>query len=144
MTKPYELSCPVARALEVVGDRWTLLIVRELMLGRTRYKDIVGALPGIPPNLLSDRLRSLENEQMVSRLAPRGYELTPKGKDLAPILGGLAIWGLQHYGEAPSARAIHGDCGGTVHIGCTCNSCGTDVDPAGLNLIEARESGVTA
>lgn len=135
MTKSYELACPVARSLEVIGDRWTLLIVRELLLGRNRYSQLADALPGIPPNLLADRLRLLEDEEIVARLEPRGYALTEKGRELAPILGGLAVWGMKNYGEPPSALALHTGCGGHVRVDWICVDCGESVPPAGLELL---------
>ena len=137
MTKSYELACPVARSLEVIGDRWTLLIVRELLLGRTRYTDLTGALPGIPPNLLADRLRLLEDESIIRRVSPRGYELTGKGRELAPVLGGLAVWGIRHYGESPSALALHAGCGGHIHVDWVCATCGQSVSPASLELVRS-------
>lgn len=136
MPKKYELACPVARSLDVIGDRWTLLIVRELLLGRTRYSELSGALPGIPPNLLADRLRLLEDEEIVSRLEPRGYSLTEKGRALAPVLGGLAVWGMKYYREAPSALALHAGCGGHVDVHWACRDCGTPVSPLDLELVE--------
>jgi len=65
--KPYPLPGPVARSLEVVGDRWTLLVVRELLLGGRRWAELERALPGIPSNLLAERLRLLEEEGVVAR-----------------------------------------------------------------------------
>ncbi len=135
MTKSYELACPVARSLEVIGDRWTLLIVRELLLGRMRYTEITEALHGIPPNLLAERLRLLEDEAIIERLEPRGYRLTGKGRELAPVLGGLAVWGIRHYGETPSALAIHAGCGGEIHTASTCSSCGDTVPMSDLELL---------
>ena len=97
MPKLYPLPGPVARSLEVVGDRWTLLVVRELLLGGRRWAELERALPGIPSNLLAERLRLLEEEQVVER-APDGrvYHLTDKGRDLAPVLASLAAWGTRH------------------------------------------------
>lgn len=135
MAKSYELACPVARSLEVIGDRWTLLIVRELLLGSSRYSKLSERLPGIPPNLLADRLRLLEDEAIVARLEPRGYELTQKGRELAPVLGGLAVWGIKHYNEPPSALALHAGCGGRIHVDWVCDACGDSVPPAGLELL---------
>ncbi|MDQ3944948.1 MAG: helix-turn-helix transcriptional regulator [Actinomycetota bacterium] len=94
--------CPVARTLELVGERWTLLIVRELLVGPMRFTDLHAALEGIPRNLLSDRLRDLEAHGVVARrdLPPPAarsvYELTPAGRELMPVIGDLARWGLQH------------------------------------------------
>ena len=97
----------MARALEVIGDRWTLLVVRELLLGRARYGELERALPGIPSNLLAERLRLLEVEAIAERDAERAYRLTPKGRELASVLASLATWGLRHYASPSSAIALH-------------------------------------
>jgi DNA-binding HxlR family transcriptional regulator len=100
--RSYGHYCPVARTLELVGERWTLLIVRELILGPMRFTDLNDALPGIPRNLLADRLRDLEAHGLVARrtLAPPAartvYELTDAGRGLVPVIADLARWGLSH------------------------------------------------
>ena len=115
MPKLYPLPGPVARSLEVVGDRWTLLVVRELLLGGRRWAELERALPGIPSNLLAERLRLLEEERVVERATEgRVYHLTDKGRDLAPVLASLAAWGTRHCGEPSSAMATHAGCGGRV------------------------------
>lgn len=92
----------MAKTLELVGERWTLLVVRELLVGPQRFTDLHGALEGIPRNLLADRLRDLEAEGLVARaeLPPPAartvYELTAAGQALLPVIGALAQWGLQH------------------------------------------------
>jgi DNA-binding HxlR family transcriptional regulator len=134
MPKRYEVPGPVARALEVIGDRWTLLVVRELLLGGARYGELERALPGIPSNLLADRLRLLEVEHIAERDADRAYRLTPKGRELAPVLASLAAWGLRHYATPSSATALHSGCGGRVHTRSTCVRCGAIVPAADLDL----------
>ena len=100
--RSYGHYCPVAKTLELVGERWTLLIVRELLLGPLRFTDLDAALEGIPRNLLADRLRDLEAHGLVVRkvLPPPAarsvYELTAAGRELMPVLGDLARWGLKH------------------------------------------------
>jgi DNA-binding HxlR family transcriptional regulator len=93
--------CPVACSLDVFGDRWTLLIVRDLVLGRTRFKDFVTSPEGIPTNILSDRLERLLHQGVVEQ-APAsdgtkrlGYQLTAKGRALRPILIAMRDWGLK-------------------------------------------------
>ena len=134
MPKRYEVPGPVARALEVIGDRWTLLVVRELLLGGARYGELERSLPGIPSNLLADRLRLLEIERIAERDAARAYRLTPKGRELAPVLASLAAWGLRHYATPASATALHSGCGGRVHTRSTCLRCGAIVPAADLDL----------
>jgi DNA-binding HxlR family transcriptional regulator len=109
--KRYGQYCPVAHALDQVGDRWELLIVRELMLGQRRYTDLADALPGIGSNILTSRLRDLEAAGIVrkTKLPPPWavtvYELTARGRELDVVLRSLAQWGARSLG-APDA----GDC----------------------------------
>src|SRR6266702_797200 len=90
--RSYGDSCGVARALDVVGERWALLVVRELLFGPKRYADLSRGLPGMSQNVLSQRLRELEQEGIMRRrkLGPpasiRVYELTERGQDLEPVL----------------------------------------------------------
>ena len=92
--------CPVACTLDILGDRWTLLVVRDLLLGRTRYKEFVSSPEGIPTNILSERLERLlahgiAEQVPVSEGAKRfGYQLTDKGKALLPVLRSMRDWGL--------------------------------------------------
>jgi DNA-binding HxlR family transcriptional regulator len=98
--RSYEQLCGLARALDVVGDRWTLLIVRELLIrGECRYTDLQYGLPGIATNLLADRLRQLEEQGIVWReaapppVATTLFRLTPRGEALMPVLEALGRWG---------------------------------------------------
>ena len=105
--KRYGQTCPIARALDVVGERWSLLLVRELSLGPRRYRDLATGLPGIPSNLLAARLKDLQAAGVITRRtlpAPTDvtvYELTEAGRALQPTLHELLDWGLR-YGPEPS------------------------------------------
>ncbi|MEM9372123.1 MAG: helix-turn-helix domain-containing protein [Planctomycetota bacterium] len=94
--------CPISCALELIGDKWTLLIVRDLMLGKTRYSDFAASPERIPTNLLAARLRSLESHGFLERTRyserpPRyAYTLTPKGQDLLPAMRALARCSVDH------------------------------------------------
>jgi DNA-binding HxlR family transcriptional regulator len=99
--KSYQQYCSVARALDAVGDRWVLLIVRELLaLGPSRYSDLKRGLPGIASNLLAERLKAMEAEGLLERYeapAPVGttlYQLTARGRELQDVVHALARWGL--------------------------------------------------
>jgi DNA-binding HxlR family transcriptional regulator len=98
--RSYGQSCPVARGLDVIGERWTLLIVRELLLGPKRFKDLLAELPAMGTNRLSDRLRRLEEDGVVERqtLPPPGearvYVLTADGERLRSIVVSVAAWGI--------------------------------------------------
>ena len=104
MAKHYDQYCPVAHALELVGERWSLLIVRELLTGPKRYTDLAGALPHIGTNVLASRLKQLERCGIVGkrRLPPptpaQVYELTPYGVALKPVMRELALWGIRSLG----------------------------------------------
>src|SRR5215211_4757632 len=103
--RSYGQYCAMARALDVLGDRWTLLIVRELLTGPKRFKDLLEGLPGIGTNLLAGRLKDLAGAGVLRRTTlppPAGssvYELTERGRELEPVLMGLARWGLDLLGE---------------------------------------------
>ena len=104
MRKRYEQYCPVAHALDLVGERWALLVVRELMHGPKRYTDLAEHLPGIGTNILASRLRDLEACGIVRKrtlpppAASRVYELTEYGQGLRPAIRELALWGARSLG----------------------------------------------
>jgi DNA-binding HxlR family transcriptional regulator len=104
MRKGYDQYCGVAHALDLVGDRWALLVVRELMHGPRRYTDLAEHLPGIGTNILATRLRDLEEGGVVTKrklpppAASRVYELTEYGQALKPVIRELALWGARSLG----------------------------------------------
>jgi DNA-binding HxlR family transcriptional regulator len=104
MSKRYAQYCPVAHALELVGERWALLVVRELLHGPKRYTDLAEGLPGIGTNILAGRLRDLEDAGVIQkrRLPPPAaanvYELTPYGEELREPLYALGRWGARSLG----------------------------------------------
>lgn len=93
--RTYAQYCPIVRAVELLGDRWTLLIVRELLNGAGRFNEITRGLPGLSRALLSRRLRQLHNAGLIERSSD-GYTLTRAGEDLRPVVFGLADWGARH------------------------------------------------
>ncbi len=92
--------CPVACSLDLLGDRWTLLVVRDLLFGAERFKEFVASPEGIPTNVLADRLQRLQHHGVVERVTAAdgtrhpAYRLTDKGRALRPVLGALRDWGL--------------------------------------------------
>jgi DNA-binding HxlR family transcriptional regulator len=104
MTKRYDEYCPVAHALGLVGERWALLVVLELMRGPKRYTDLAENLRGIGTNILASRLRDLEAGGVVTKrtlpppAASKVYELTDYGRDLRPVIRELALWGARTLG----------------------------------------------
>lgn len=111
--RSYDDPCGVARALDVVGERWALLVVRELLLGPKRFTDLADGLPGVSQNVLAQRLRDLEAAGVVARrrLGPpsgqRVYELTERGQDLEPAVMALARWGSR--APRTAARGLGAD-----------------------------------
>ena len=96
-------DCPIARTLEVIGERWTLLLLRDLLLqGPRRFQDFQSSLAGVPPNTLSTRLKELEANGIVQRTLynerpPRlEYSLTDKGRSLGPVVAAMRTWGTKH------------------------------------------------
>ena len=140
----YPTNCPVAATLDAFGDRWTLLIVRDLLRGITRYADLQRSLDPIAPNLLAGRLRRLEDGGVVTREVysrrplRADYRLTARGHALAPIVVTLGRFGIDELGRPePDYLAAHVGCGGRVPpTAWRCLRCGEDVDAAGLELRE--------
>ena len=97
--KTYGQYCGLAKALDHVGDRWTLLIVRELLIGPRRYSEIREALPGVATNLLADRLRSLEADGLIRRESGGAYGLTTLGRGLEKVIHELVRWGAAWMSE---------------------------------------------
>jgi DNA-binding HxlR family transcriptional regulator len=122
----------LAEALARVGDRWTLLVVEALLVGPRRFGDLQDDVPGIAPNILSQRLRHLEREALVvsrpySERPPRFvYELTSAGADLAGALRLLADWGARHAEAAEPLR--HADCGTPLEARWWCPACEVTVE----------------
>jgi DNA-binding HxlR family transcriptional regulator/putative sterol carrier protein len=109
----YHQYCALARALDVAGDRWTLLIVRELLPGVRRFTDLLEGLPRISRKLLTERLRDLERDGVIARrelpppAARHVYELTDDGRDLASAIAPLIGWGTRRLGERASGDSFH-------------------------------------
>jgi DNA-binding HxlR family transcriptional regulator len=102
--RPRRSLCPVSCTLEVVGDRWSLLVVRDLMRGKRRYAEFLASSEGIPTNILADRLKRLQRAGIIgsrrySTHPPRvEYALTSKGEDLRPMMRAMVEWGIKHAG----------------------------------------------
>ena len=111
--RSYDQYCPAARALDVIGERWTLLIVRELMSGPKRYTDLRLGLPGIAPNVLAQRLRQLQDAGIAARrtLPPPApatvYELTELGEGLRPVIMSLMNWGVHLLGRPRAGESFN-------------------------------------
>ena len=107
-----QAGCPVAGTLDIIGDRWTILVLRDLLIGRAvKFKELLESLQGISPNLLAQRLKRLEEQGIVERVfysdhPPRAeYRLTDKGKDLGSVLRAIAEWGIKY--ELDNEKRVH-------------------------------------
>jgi len=126
--------CSIARALEVVGERWSVLIVRDAFLGRERFSEFQRSL-GIARNVLSQRLGHLVDEGVLEHADDGRYLLTRKGRELAPALHQLMKWGDRHYApDGPPRLTLHRDCGGDVGADMVCARCGEHVRPGAIAL----------
>jgi DNA-binding HxlR family transcriptional regulator/putative sterol carrier protein len=109
----YSQYCALARTLDVAGDRWTLLIVRELVPGPRRFTDLIDGLPGVSRKLLTERLRALERDRIITRkelpppAARQVYELTDDGRDLATAMVPLLAWGARRIGDRKPGESFH-------------------------------------
>jgi len=115
MTQTYGHFCPVARTLEKIGDKWSLLIIRDLLPGPQRFTDLLGYLNHITPKWLTQRLREMESSGILERDNKPGrrqvwYKLTPAGRDLSPIVDALATWGFRYAMRPPiPGEVVHPD-----------------------------------
>jgi DNA-binding HxlR family transcriptional regulator len=135
-------NCSMARALEVVGERWTLLILRDVFLGIRRFDDLAEEL-GVTRSVLSARLGRLVEEGVLEkhRYQERPerfeYRLTDKGRDLWPVAVALLKWGDKHYAPpaGPPRLLLHRDCGGEVDDRRRCARCGRDLDVQDITAV---------
>ncbi|MFG1934395.1 winged helix-turn-helix transcriptional regulator [Mycobacterium sp. NPDC048908] len=141
-------SCPIARSLEVIGERWTLLIVRDAFYGVRRFSDFHDHL-GIPKAVLAERLALLVEERVLTRTSAPGrrdeYVLTAKGHHLWPTIWSLITWGNENYLQRPAHRTFkHVGCGGSIGAGSVCSGCGQQPDPGDLVVHPPRRPGAGA
>jgi DNA-binding HxlR family transcriptional regulator len=134
-------NCSIARSLAVVGERWTLLILREVLLGRRRYEEI-RRNTGVATNILADRLETLVARGVLERRHARDsdaveYAATEKGAALAPVLIALMQWGDRYEdptGDGPPRVAVHTACDHDTRAVLTCSHCGDAIDPRELKM----------
>ena len=134
--------CSIARSLGVLGDRWTLLIVRDVLLGLHRFEEFQHSL-GVARNVLADRLNRLVDADVLERVPYQqrpvryDYQLTATGRELAVPLIGLMHWGDRHLADSagPPRMTRHRDCGGALHATLTCADCGQPVPAAAVEVL---------
>lgn len=130
-----DFNCSIARPLSFLGERWALLVLRDLFLGKRRFEEFQESL-GVASNVLSQRLATLVEEGIVERSRysehPERFEyrLTEKGRDLQPVLLALLAWGDRYTvgPEGPPVESVHVECGHVFHAIPTCSHCGGAVD----------------
>ena len=136
LARDYDLDCSIARSLELIGERWTLLVIRDVFLGNRRFDEIQNSL-GIARNVLASRLGRLMDEGILEKRPyqerPVRYEyfLTEKGLDLWPVLVALMAYGDKYElpeGAEPPTRILHKECGGAVNDRRICERCGAELD----------------
>jgi DNA-binding HxlR family transcriptional regulator len=114
MPRPYDQTCPIARTLDLIGDRWTLLIVRDMFMEQSRFNQFLQQSPGLPPKILSDRLKKLEAHGLIQRRLysqhplRAEYHLTDRGRTLAPIIEALLAWGIDNCFDPDQERDLLG------------------------------------
>lgn len=137
-----KVRCPVASTLDLVGDRWTLQIVRELLRGRTKFSEFCETVEGIPSSILSERLKALEAAGVVLRRfysdhPPRAeYILTAKGHGLGVIVGALASWG-ERYSEH-DLSLVDNECGHGLNVIYHCSECGRPAPRSRVRMVRAE------
>jgi DNA-binding HxlR family transcriptional regulator len=147
MKERYPLPCNIAQSLNIVGDRWTLLIIHEIMVGRTTFNEIKKALEGLSSKLLSERLQYLEEQGLVrsalySEHPPRyRYSLTESGSDLKDVFHALVIWGKRHL-QPCYKKLVHRECGHEVRIAYHCDHCSREVDDIAVVTLDAEKQPV--
>ncbi len=137
-----DVRCSVARSLAVVGDRWTLLLLRDCFLGARRFEQLQASL-GISSHLLSTRLRKLVDEGVLERHAycerptRHEYRLTEKGRDLYPVIASLVRWGDRWLADeaGPPVTLVHQGCGHATTPTLTCSECGEALEPRAMRPV---------
>ena len=139
MKKQYDLCCNIAQTLNIIGDKWTLLILHAVKEKKHTYKEIHESLPGIPTNLLSNRLKELCQDDLLqcelySKHPPRyRYSLTVKSIDLDDIYNALIIWGDRHLDKSYKCIS-HDGCQGEIEIVYRCKECGEIINKEDLKI----------
>lgn len=142
--KQYNLECNIAQTLNIIGDRWSLLILHQMFLGNVTFKEIQDNLEGIPTNLLSDRLKALEADELIERSIyqshpPRyKYILTKKGYDLEDVFNSLILWG-QKYLNTCYKKLVHENCNSVIEHMYYCPNCLRNVNIDELIVINPEE-----
>ncbi len=145
MKNTYTIPCNIAQTLNLIGDRWTILILHRLLNGESTFKQLQDSLDGIPSNLLSNRLKSLENDglacsELYQDHPPRyRYTLTESGSDLNDVFNALFLWGDKHLTTCYK-RLVHQKCGCGVELRYYCTTCGRTLTPDELEIRDEQKN----
>jgi DNA-binding HxlR family transcriptional regulator len=140
MKRGYNLPCNIAQVLNLIGDRWTMLIIRDLLEGKTTFNELKQSLDGISANILSERLRSLEKDHLItchlySEHPPRyEYKLSEAGQQLSHVMNAITSWG-QHYLDKPYTKIKHNECEHEVVPTYYCSHCDKIIDDLSIEPI---------
>lgn len=138
----YSMPCNIANTLNLIGDKWSLLILHEILIGNETYNDIKSRLEGIPTNLLAQRLKSLEEDGLIIsdlyQLHPPRYRysLTDRGRDLDDVFNSLILWGSKHLRPCYK-KIVHKECGRQVLIKYYCPHCNKIVANESMIVVKA-------
>jgi len=148
MKERYKLPCNIAQTLNIVGDRWTLLILHDILIGNTTFNELKKNLEGISANILSDRLKHLEEVGLVesslyTKHPPRyQYTLTKSGQELEPVFDALLIWGRHHL-DYCYKKLVHTACDHEIELQYYCPSCEKIVDKSETETIPVEKRQVS-
>ncbi|CUH91806.1 winged helix-turn-helix transcriptional regulator [Herbinix luporum] len=143
MKNLYNLPCSIAQALNIIGDKWTLLIIRQLMLGYDTYSSIQERLEGIPSNLLSNRLKALEQDGLITAKLyqshpPRyRYLLTESGRDLSDVFNSIILWGEKNLQKCHK-KLTHSDCGHKIELTYYCPKCNKTINREDIVVTDSK------
>ncbi len=147
MKNLYDLPCNIAQSLNIIGDRWTLLILRHLSRGQDTYKILLNNLGGIPSNLLSNRLKTLEEDGLITPVLyqnhpPRyKYLLTESGKDLEDVFNSIILWGEKHLNKCYK-ELVHTSCNHSVNLTYYCPHCDKEVPREEVDVKTVSETSI--
>ena len=149
--REYGQNCSAARTLELIGERWTMLVIRDVFSGRRRFDQIQESL-GVARNVLSARLQLLVDEGILEKRVyqekPERYEyfLTEKGLDLWPVMIALISWGDRHVTgpDGPAVAIVHKECGGDVNDRRICERCGEQLEVRDARAVRLRDTAPAA
>ncbi|MEJ8545205.1 winged helix-turn-helix transcriptional regulator [Brevibacillus borstelensis] len=149
MKDRYDLPCNIAQSLNIIGDRWTLLIIHEVLIGHTTFNEIKKSLSGISSKLLSERLKYLEEQGLIestlySEHPPRyRYTITESGRDLEGVFHALVLWGRRHLQKCYK-KLVHRSCQHEVKLAYYCPHCDANTEDVAVVELEASAEKVSS